>query len=268
MATTNQSVDIFPIAEARSGVRAKATFSAEGDVTDWYLINGKVAYQGYGPVAAATVGLQRSTLDPSGGEGNPVEVDDATGSGGGGLAATIDGVGNAWYRLINKATFGPANDITTRSLQSLAAAINGLQPAANSFAPGTDPQPLVHASVNALVLNLVAATPGAAANSIATTTTLADGSFADTTLTGGADAVAASGLLTFTTQPADGDTVTINGRVYTFKTTLTGAADEVLRGADAAASVCITPSSAPMSDVAQRSADCIPPITVLAEISS
>lgn len=236
MATTNQSVDIFPIAEARSGVRARATFSAEGDVTNWHLINGKVAYQGYGPVDAATVGLQRSLLDPSGGAGDPVEVDDATGSGGGGLAATVDGVGNAWYRLINKATFGPANGVVARTLASLAAAINGLQPVANGFAAGTAPQPLVHASVpSPTTMLLTAATPGAAGNAIATTETLANGAFGAATLANGADAVAASGLLTFTTQPADGDTVTINGRVYTFKTTLTGAADEVLRGADAAA---------------------------------
>jgi hypothetical protein len=231
MATTNQSVDVFPIAEARSGVRAKATFSAEGDVTNWQLLNGDVAYQGYGPVSAATVGLQRSTVDPSGGAGNPVEVDDATGSGGGGLAATVPGVGNAWYRLINKTTFGPANTITERSLASLAAAINGLQPGANGFAPDTDPQPLVHAVADDLVLTLTAATPGVAGNSIATTAVLAGGDFADATLINGADAVTASGLLTFTTEPAALDTVTVNGRVYTFVAALTGAADEVLRGA-------------------------------------
>src|SRR5207237_8590537 len=61
----------------------------------------------------------------------------------------------------------------------------------------------------------------------------ADGSYsaaspAGTTTTGNAnlqpnavDTVTASGT------PADGDTVTVNGRVYTFKTTLTGAADEI-----------------------------------------
>lgn len=48
--------------------------------------------------------------------------------------------------------------------------------------------------------------------------------------------VAASGLLTITTQPGDGDTVTINGKVYTFQTVLTNVNGNVLRGADAAAS--------------------------------
>jgi len=46
----------------------------------------------------------------------------------------------------------------------------------------------------------------------------------------------ATGLLTITTQPADADTVTINGKVYTFQTSLTNVDGHVLRGADAAAS--------------------------------
>jgi hypothetical protein len=37
----------------------------------------------------------------------------------------------------------------------------------------------------------------------------------------------ATNTVSDTGAPADGDTVTVNGRVYTFKTTLTGAADEI-----------------------------------------
>lgn len=60
------------------------------------------------------------------------------------------------------------------------------------------------------------------------------------TLTLGSNAygATATGTLTASTRPSDGDTVTINGRVYTFRTTLsTGptVADEVLIGADVAA---------------------------------
>lgn len=39
------------------------------------------------------------------------------------------------------------------------------------------------------------------------------------------------------TNPANNNTVTINGRVYTYKTTLTGAADEILIGANVAATL-------------------------------
>lgn len=49
--------------------------------------------------------------------------------------------------------------------------------------------------------------------------------------------VAASATLTFSGQPANNDTVTINGVVYTFQTTLTNVAGNVKIGADVATSI-------------------------------
>lgn len=49
----------------------------------------------------------------------------------------------------------------------------------------------------------------------------------------GGSTVKAQGTLQFSSQPADGDTVTIDGKVYTFQTTLTDVNGHVFRGANA-----------------------------------
>jgi len=49
--------------------------------------------------------------------------------------------------------------------------------------------------------------------------------------------VKAVGSMTFTAQPSDGNTVTLDGKVYTFQTTLTNVDGNVLRGGDAGASI-------------------------------
>lgn len=233
MTTTNQALEVVPVSAGKSAVTWRGTFNAQSDVGDWVLLSDGATLQADGPVDACTIAIQRSLVDPSAGGALPVEVDDVTGSGGSGVSLTVAGTGPAWYRAANKATFGPATDVVERTLDSLAAAINGLQPAANGFAPGTTPQPLVVATVpTATTMLLTAATAGAAGNAIATTETLTNGAFGGAVLSGGADAVAADGTLTFTGVPTADETVTIGDITYTFVAALTGEAYEVLIGGD------------------------------------
>lgn len=243
MTTTNQVLEQIPLSEALSKVTLKATFSAEGDYTNWVRCAAGVTVQANGPVDAATLNLHRSLSHP---DANTVGSVVATVTGNPtttGVGITFDGLVPAWYRVENAATFGPANAATARTLANLAAAINGLQatPAGEQrFYPGTAPNPLVVATVpTATTMLLTAATAGAAGNAIATTETQTNGAFGGTTLSGGADAVAASGTATFATGAAEnGATVTIGTTVYTFRTALTTTATafEVLRGASLTAS--------------------------------
>lgn len=219
----------------------QATFNAEGDVTTWRkFANGAFDYGISGQADAATVALQFSPTDPAAADAPvAIEVDDTTGDPlTGGFLTAVPWLARGWYRLLNKTTFGPASNATARTLATLAAAINGLQASpVNNFAPGTSPQPLVTAVVaSATTLVLTAATPGTAGNAIATTETLTNGAWGAATLAGGVALASALGTLTFAANNANNETVTIGSTVYTYKTTLTGAANEILIGADLTAS--------------------------------
>lgn len=87
-------------------------------------------------------------------------------------------------------------------------------------------------------MTLTAKAGGSGGDGINTTETLAQGSFAAATMTGGAT-VKATGTLTITAaqNAADTETVTIGGKVYTFQTTLTNVNGNVKIGADRLASI-------------------------------
>jgi len=234
--TKFETLTVTPIAEALSRVVQTAQFDSSSDLTGWALFGeGLVQFQGYGPVDGATLNLQRSTTDPSG-TASPAVVATVTGNASTvGVAASFDNAAPAWFRLANASTFGPANSVVARTLESLAAAINGWQPAVYDFAVDTDDVPTVNATYTATTIVLTALTAGAAGNAIATTETLANGAFGAATLASGADAVAAVGTYTYTGQPSAAQTVTIGTTVYTYVAALTGAAYEVLIGASAEA---------------------------------
>lgn len=235
MTTTFQTLSVTPIAEARARVVASAIFNAQTDFTNWVQMGaGLVQFQATGPVDAATINLERSTVDPSG-TPNTTVVATATGNAGTvGVAGSFNGASPAWYRLQNAATFGPAASVTARTLASLAAAINGWDAATWGFAPGTDDVPTVNATYTATTLTVTALTPGVAGNSIAVGETLTNGSWAGggSTLANGADAVAAEGTLTFTDVGNAADEIVIGDVTYTLVAALTGAAGEVLIGGD------------------------------------
>ena len=235
MAVTFESVEVTPLSQALARVVAKATFSEQTDVSDWTLFGvGDVQFQATGPVDAATLNLQRSTVDPSG-TPNTTQVATATGNASTvGVTASYQNAAPAWFRLANAATFGPANAVTARTLASLAAAINGWAYDYWGFAAHTDSVPTVNATYDATTLTVTAITPGVAGNSIAVAETLTNGSWAGggVFLANGADAVAADGTLTFAELPTDTLTVTIGDVTYTFVAALAVDDYEVLIGGD------------------------------------
>jgi hypothetical protein len=224
-----QFVNVTPIAQAQSRVEAGARFNTQSDTTDWVRFGiGDVQFQATGPVDAATLNLQRSTVDPGSGSPNTTQVATATGNPGTiGVAGSFSNGSPAWFRVANAATFGPANTVVARTLQDLAAAINGLQPDYYNFAASTPRVDLVAATYTATTLVLTARATGAGGNAITTTETLTNGAWGGATLAGGAPGVAATGTLTMSGAFVNNETITINGTVYTLKTTLTPAAGEV-----------------------------------------
>lgn len=121
------------------------------------------------------------------------------------------------------------------ALDNLKSAINASAGAGTTYGTGTAANATVVATTNTdTEQTVIARTPGTAANSAATTETSAHLSWPDTTLGGGTGASDAG---------VAGETVTIDGRVYTFVDALSetsGASaivDQVLRGADTAAAL-------------------------------
>lgn len=77
-------------------------------------------------------------------------------------------------------------------------------------------------------IDVTALVAGVAGNAIATTTDSSEASWGATELENGADAVAASLVLTMSGAFANNNTVTVGDEVYTIKTTLTPAANEIM----------------------------------------
>lgn len=121
-------------------------------------------------------------VDPAGG------VLTLTGNAADGETVTIDGVVYTFRTALVGAYDVLVGAAATNSIDNLIAAINAGAGAGTLYGTGT----LVHPSVTASpgvgdTMDLVANTAGAAGNSIATTDTLANGSWGSGTLTGGLD---------------------------------------------------------------------------------
>lgn len=121
-------------------------------------------------------------------------------------------LGSTTYEFVD--TLSAANDVligedADESLQNLAAAINGGSGEGTIYGTGTVANTAAAAEwLGSNQLRATAAAQGAAGNSVATTETLADGSWTDSTLTGGADIPAAQ---EFSFSPLPIDTTAVRG---------------------------------------------------------
>lgn len=110
-------------------------------------------------------------------------------------------VGGVTYTL-NTSLTNTANNVligvsTTTMAANLASAINAGAGAGTTYGTGTVANPSVTATSALGVLTVTAITPGTVGNAIATTETLSNGAWANTTLTGGQNATAAGQMTLF-----------------------------------------------------------------------
>ncbi len=150
-----------------------------------------------------------------------------------GDTVTIDGQTYTYVTAV------PASPDEVRVAYSTAASIAYLQEAINNGATGivapvglgTVAHTQVTAVANPTTLVATAIATGTGGNSIATTETILTASWGASTLTGGSIGVSATGTLTFSGQPAEGETVTIGTTVYTFRSLVPASVRDVQLGA-------------------------------------
>lgn len=200
------------------------------EATPWQWFNDGCLVQVTGHVNSCSIQLQRAVLadkSDAASYGAAITGDLSAGA----VYADRTGGGGAYYRAVAN-TLGTAQTVAARTLQNLAAALNGASKP-TQYLPYLPYVPLVSAvAASATTLVVTAQEAGADGNAIATTETLANGAWGAATLESGADAVAGARTGTFTNNPAAAGTVTVGTDVYTFVSALTGAANEVLIGAD------------------------------------
>jgi hypothetical protein len=134
----------------------------------------------------------------------------------------------------------PANSVlignsVQSTLANLAEAINGTTGSGTDFSSSTQPNGSVTATSTATTLTLQAVGTGTSYNTTPTSTTWTGGGFGSADLSGGVNAVAATGAYTVPLSlPTAGETVTVGSNIYTFVATAVAltAANDVLIGSD------------------------------------